>query len=129
MKSNLKLILLFALVLTFACSKDSYNQYSNSFEMLSIKKIDKPTTGFAKIKMTVQNNSNRNLSCYAYLKIKKAGTTIETQSMVFGNMSGGERQVEEAWFSQFDKHSEYDQVDITLSWNVDSFGYEKHYIR
>lgn len=129
MKSNLTILSFILVLLVTACSKDSYNAYSNSSEMVSLEKIDKPISGFAKIKMTVKNNSSMNLSCYAYLKIKKAGTTIETRSMVFGNMSGGERQVEEAWFSNFEKHSEYDQVDITLSWNVDSFGYEKHYIR
>jgi hypothetical protein len=129
MKPSLKLLFSIAVLLTFSCSKDSYNEYSNSFEMVSLEKIDKPLTGFAKIKMTIRNNSNRTLSCFAYLKTKKSGTTIETKSMAFSNMSSGEKQIEEAWFSQFEKHSEYDQVDITLSWNVDSFGYEKQYIR
>jgi len=124
----MKYLIIFTLLLICnACSKDLGVNKSDAFAITNCSKIDKLNNGFAKIKLTATNNSDMTLGCWAYIKIKKGNTIIETGSVNFYSLNPGESQIEEAWFSNFDKHNEYDNADVTLSWTIDSTGYSRHY--
>lgn len=110
-----------------SCSKDNSGTYGTAFEITSCQKIDRGSSGFAKIKLTVRNNSSMTFGCHAFIKIKKGNTIIETDGAVFSSLNPGESQIEESWFSKFDSHSEYDRAEITLSWTIDSTGYSRVY--
>lgn len=125
MKSYVRLLV--AIFLISACSKDNSANYDQAFAITHCNKIDNPGSGFAKIQLTVINNSQLTEGCWAYVKIKKGNTIIETGTMVFSSLSPGESQIEESWFSKFDSHSEYDRAEVTLNWNVDSTGYSRNY--
>jgi hypothetical protein len=121
------LIIFTFLLICNACSKDLGVNKSDAFAITNCSKIDKPSNGFSKIKLTATNNSDLTLGCWAYIKIKKGNTIIETGSVNFYSLNPGESQIEEAWFSNFDKHNEYDNADVTLNWTIDSTGYSRHY--
>lgn len=127
MSGKIQLIALIILfILPLSCSSD-WQTYSNAFSISSCQKLDRDI-GFAKIRLTVKNNSSLTMGCYAYIKIKKNNTIIETSSLVFSSLNPEESQVEEAWFSRFDKHDEYDRAEISLHWNIDSTNYQKDYV-
>lgn len=119
------IIIISLLFLITACQKDE--QYSQVFHITNCQKINKEFSGFSKIKLTVENKSNLTLGCWAYIKIKKGNTIIETSTQVFSSLNPGESQIEESWFDEFDKHSEYDKAEIELNWTIDSVGYSRNY--
>ncbi|MES2617670.1 MAG: hypothetical protein V4613_07320 [Bacteroidota bacterium] len=120
-------VFLIIILLMNACSKDNSASYENAFAITNCNKINNPGSGFAKIQLTVVNNSQLTGGCWAYVKIKKGNTIIETGTMIFSSLNPGESQIEEAWFSKFDSHSEYDRAEVTLNWNIDSTGYSRNY--
>lgn len=67
------------------------------------------------------------MGCWAYIKIKKNGTIIETDNLIYSSLSPGETQIEEAWLSKIDNHSEYDVAEVKLNWTIDSFNYSRNY--
>ncbi|HEY1046577.1 MAG TPA: hypothetical protein VGF79_09070 [Bacteroidia bacterium] len=119
------ILLLFTLVL-FSCSKDN-SKASNAFSIISCTKTDAKPGSFATLSLTVKNNSNLEMGCWAYIKIKKNGVIIETDNVVYSSLNPGETQVEEAWLSKINTHSEYDVAEVKLTWNVDSFSYSRTY--
>lgn len=111
-----------------ACEKDDANN-KLAFEITDHKKVNNNQNGwgFAKLILTVKNNSSRELSGWAYIKIKRGNTIIESETVSFDYLNPGESSEEEAWFSKFNKHSEYDIANVKLYWNIDSFGYSREY--
>ncbi len=109
-----------------SCSSDGVSNY-NAFSITQCTKLDNLSGGFAKLQLTVKNNAQFTGGCWVYIKIKRGGVIIETSSVVYASLNPGESQIEEAWFSKFDRHSEYDHAEVILQWNVDSTNYSRSY--
>jgi hypothetical protein len=110
-----------------ACEKDAFG--NETFVISNCEKLERGASksSFAAIKLTVENKSNLTLGCWAYIKIKKGNTIIENKSLVFSSLNPGESQIEEAWFSKFDSHKDYDKAEVELQWTIDSTTYSKKY--
>ncbi len=110
-----------------ACEYDD-TKLTSAFDITDCKKINKDQYGqYAKLVLTIKNNSSSELSGWAYIKIKKGNTIIETSSVSFDYLNAGESSIEEALFDKFSNHHEYDQANIKLHWTVDSTGYSKEF--
>lgn len=119
---------LFAIVALsiMSCSTNGVS-YRDAFTITQSNKIDRSGFGFAKLQLTVRNNLELSGGCWALIKIKRNNVIIETSSLTFSHLNPNESQMEEAWFSKFDKHSEYDRAEVILQWSVDSIAYSKTY--
>lgn len=124
--NNICLICLSCLLI-FSCTKETNTRYNQIFELSECKKIDSENIGFAKMKLTIRNNSSISSDCWVSIKIKKNNTIIEHAEIGYSILNPGESQVKEAWFSEFDKHSEYSKAEVILYWEVDNISYSKTY--
>ena len=74
-----------------ACEKDD-TKSNLAFEITDHKKVNKYQQGggFAKLQLTVKNNSSSELSGWAYIKIKKGNAIKESRSVTFNYLNPGE---------------------------------------
>lgn len=116
-----------SLLILSSCEDSGVSANRGAFSITSCEKLNAEYPDFAKIKLTAKNNSKYHGGCWAYIKIKKGNTIIETGTVVFSDLNPGESQIVEAWFNKFSKHSEYDKAVVTLNWTIDSVGYSNEY--
>lgn len=120
--------ILLSMMMLAACTGDQAGSNQKAFSITGCVKEDKTIGEFAKLRITVKNESSMEFGCWAYIKIKKGNTIIDNSSVSYYSLRPGESQIEEAWFTKFSKHSEYDKAEVTLNWTIDSVGYSRDYV-
>ena len=128
MKRLYGLLIIIPIILLPGCNIDKLfgGEYYSSDDCIieNLERYDATPGQFARFVITVTNISGStlfNISCSVKLKI--GDTIIDRGNVSFGSLDPGESAINEVWFSEISKHTDYEYYEITLYWQDDEGNY------
>ncbi|MGD9487180.1 MAG: hypothetical protein AB7W47_04120 [Calditrichaceae bacterium] len=128
------IFLLWIVFISLLISCDENSRLSLAFSppkctLAELEKKDYTPGSFARISYKATNVSDPiAFSVACIIKLKKGNLIVDRSSVYFGTLESGESSIEDAVFSKIKTHTEYDDVEITLSWyDANNEYYEKSY--